>query len=168
MMDENQEEPTQRKVKKRKRVTQCEFYSSKSSVCARNMLLHGGDVFQQYLVDAYVKTEANRLHYIETHQKELNAASYSGLNDFLYNKAQKAGAVVGEKVILPSFFVGSPRAMNQGYQDAMSICGKYGKPTYFTTLTCNPKWPEIKKNILNHETARDCPDIVAGVFQLKL
>ena len=29
--------------------------------------------------------------------------------------------------ILPSSFIGSPRAMNQAYQDAMAICGKYGK-----------------------------------------
>ena len=103
------------------------------------MLLHCGDVFQQYVVDAYVKIEVNWLHFIENHQKELNFASYSGLNDFLYNKAEKAGAVVGEKVILPSSCVDSPRAMKQGYQDAMSICGKYGKPTYLTTIKCNPK-----------------------------
>ena len=48
------------------------------------------------------------------------------------------------------------------------VCEKYGKSTYFATLICNPKWPEIKNNILNHETTRYRPDIVARVFQLKL
>ena len=147
-IEEEDEGLPKRRGKKRKRITQCQFYSSKLSVRDENFLLHGGDLLQQYVTDAYVKTEANRLNFIETHQKELNAASYSGLNDFLNDRAQQTGATVGKKVILPSSFIGSPRAMKQGYQDAMALCGKYGKPTFFLTFTCNPKWQEITSNIL--------------------
>jgi len=45
----------------------------------------------------------------------------------------------GLPVILPSSFSGSPRAMQQLYQDAMAIVAKYGKPDLFVTYTCNPK-----------------------------
>lgn len=47
---------------------------------------------------------------------------------------------VGRRVILPSSFVGSPRDMNARYQDAMAIVRNCGKPDYFITMTCNPKW----------------------------
>ena len=130
--------------------------------------MYGGDLLQQYVTDAYVKTEADRLNFIETHQKELYAASYTGLNDFLNDRANQTGATIGRKVILPSSFIGSPRAMKQAYQDAMALCGKFGKPTFFLTFTCNPKWNEITKNILSHQSARDRPDLIARVFQLKL
>ena len=50
----------------------------------------------------------------------------------------------------------------------MCICGKFGKPTYFITMTCNPKWKEIIDNLLPGQTASDRPDLVGRVFQLKL
>lgn len=30
--------------------------------------------------------------------------------------------------------------MNARYQDAMAIVRNCGKPDYFITMTCNPKW----------------------------
>ena len=55
---------------------------------------------------------------------------------------------VGKTVILPSTFIGSPRHMQQCYQDAMAIVGKTGKPDIFLTMTCNPNWKEIQENLL--------------------
>ena len=52
----------------------------------------------------------------------------------------------GIPVVLPSSFSGSPRAMQQNYQDAMAIVAKYGKPDLFLTYTCNPKIREITEN----------------------
>jgi Helitron helicase-like domain at N-terminus len=43
-----------------------------------------------------------------------------------------------------------------------------GAPSLFITLTCNPNWPEIRRNIEPWQTASDRPDIVARVFELKL
>ena len=86
---------------------------------------------------------------------------------------------------------GSPRNMQQNYQDAMSIVRKFGKPDLFVTFTCNPQWEEVKANLLpgkyfgqnlNSEkllneywnfliwgqTYVDRPDLVARVFNLKL
>nr|KAJ0191261.1 hypothetical protein LSAT_V11C800441380 [Lactuca sativa] len=44
---------------------------------------------------------------------------------------------IGERVILPSSFTGGARYMMQNYLDAV--------PGFFITVTCNPKWPEIKR-----------------------
>ena len=56
----------------------------------------------------------------------------------------------GVRVVLPSSFSGSPRAMQQNYQDAMAIVLKYGKPDLFLTNTCNPKICEIIENLCNN------------------
>jgi hypothetical protein len=46
-------------------------------------------------------------------------------------------------VVLPATFAGSPRDMNQLYQDSMALVRKFGKPDLFITMTCNSNWPEI-------------------------
>lgn len=33
--------------------------------------------------------------------------------------------------------------MIQNYHDAIAICRVHGPSDFFTTSTCNPKWPEI-------------------------
>jgi hypothetical protein len=125
----------------RLRITQCEFYSNKLSIRKGifNGCLYGGPLTQQFIVDSYTKIEANRLNYLETHQKYLHVTQYNGLMDYISTRAAEDNITVGTPVILPSSFTGSPRAMKQGYQDAMAICGRFGKPTFFLTFTCNPK-----------------------------
>jgi len=52
---------------------------------------------------------------------------------------------IGSKVtILPSIMPGSPRAMKARMQDAMVIVRKRGKPEFFITFICNPKWPDVQ------------------------
>ena len=75
---------------------------------------------------------------------------------------------VGKVVILPSSFAGSPRDMQQQYQDAMAIVAKKGRPNYFLTYTCNPKSREIIENLLPGQRASDRPDLVSRVFKQKL
>ncbi|XP_024868730.1 uncharacterized protein LOC112452643 [Temnothorax curvispinosus] len=67
--------------------------------------------------------------------------------DHLDNREQNEGIKAGIPVILPSSFIGSPRNMQERYQDAMSIVRKFGKPDIFLTVTCNPQSPSIKENL---------------------
>ena len=120
------------------------------------------------MVDSYVKIESNRLKYLREYLSDLHVARYQGLADYLNNRADMSEFTIGNVYILLSSFIGSPRAMKQAYQDAMCICGKFGKPTYFITMTCKPKWKEIIDNLLPGQTASDRPDLVGRVFQLKL
>lgn len=53
----------------------------------------------------------------------------------------------GKRIILPSSFSGGARYMIHNYLDAMAICMSPGYPNLFITVTCNPKWPEIVRNL---------------------
>ncbi|KMQ84000.1 hypothetical protein RF55_18619 [Lasius niger] len=118
----------------------------------------------QFIHDAYMKTEANRLNYIKLNQPQLRAELYSGLMDHLDNRAQKEGITAGIPVILPSSFMGSPRNMQERYQDAMSLVRKFDKPDIFLTMTGNPQCPEIKD--LDGCLIEYRPDLVAKTFSL--
>ncbi|PKY52676.1 hypothetical protein RhiirA4_326791, partial [Rhizophagus irregularis] len=50
----------------------------------------------------------------------------------------------------------------------MTIVSHFGKPDLFITFTCNPKWPEITRELLSYQTAADRPDLTARVFHIKL
>ncbi|CAF0979416.1 unnamed protein product [Brachionus calyciflorus] len=95
-------------------------------LCYPLLFLHGtpgysGDIphnrasllklLQQYMVDAYVKTERNRLDYIEANQHTLRRDSYTGLTDYLRTVAEEENRDVGSIYILPSTFTGSERYM---------------------------------------------------------
>ncbi|XP_053101885.1 uncharacterized protein LOC128323190 [Hemicordylus capensis] len=153
----------------RVRVTQMQYYGYRLSIRDNiNPFLNAGCLTQQYIVDAYVKTEANRLNFIRQNQPKLRVEKYSGLMDHLNETATATGLIPGKTFILPSSFAGSPRNMLQNYQDALAIVRKYGKPDLFIKMTCNPNWSEIVENLEHGQAAASRPDLVARVFHLKL
>ena len=127
--------------------------------------MYGGKLFQQYIVDSYVKTEAARLDFIRRQQKDLRVELYQGLMDHINSQAEQHKLTPGKIVILPSSFQGSPRAMQQNYQDAMAIVSKFGRPDLFLMFTCNPKCKDITDNLADGQRAEHRPDIVARVFK---
>ena len=146
-----------------------QFYSYRLAVRQTFSAIHyAGKLFQQYIVDAYVKTEQNRLAFHRQNQNILRVELYKDLMDHLANEAPIQGLKPGRIVILPSSFQGSPRAMQQNYQEAMAIVRKYGKPDLFITFTCNPRWKETEEQLFPGQTSSDRPDLVARVFKLKL
>ena len=56
--------------------------------------------------------------------------------------------------------------MQQNYQDAMAMVGKFGKPALFLTYTCNPGWREITENLAGCDY-QSRPEIVCRVFNAK-
>jgi hypothetical protein len=58
--------------------------------------------------------------------------------------------------------------MGQLYQDVMTRVCKFGTPNLFVTFTCNPKWKEITDTLLPKQYAKDHPELVTCVFNLKL
>ncbi|KAL0328120.1 UNVERIFIED_CONTAM: hypothetical protein Scaly_2244600 [Sesamum calycinum] len=88
-----------------------------------SIILHGGRLLQ-YVVDNYVKIEAQKLRWIRFHQNDIRAELYEGLQDCL-NAGENNAGNVGRRIILPSSFTGSPRDMYQRYQDAMAIVQKF-------------------------------------------
>ncbi|UYV70293.1 hypothetical protein LAZ67_7002421 [Cordylochernes scorpioides] len=145
------------------------FYSYRLAIRPGFSPIHyGRRLFQQYVVDAYVKTEGNRLNYIHQNQSLLRVELYQGLMDYIHEQEHSRGVRIGRISILPSSFPGSSRAMQQNYQDAMAIVRKFGRPDLFVTFTCDPRWTDIVENLLPNQNPSDRPDLVARVFNLKL
>lgn len=131
-----------------------------------NHLLQCRELFHQYIVDMWVKIESERLLYIKLHQSELRAESYIHLRDAIVNDGNVRD--IGQLVILPSTFTGSPRHMHEYAQDAMTYVRNYGRPDLFITFTCNPKWPEIIDNLMTGQKHTHRHDLTARVFKQKL
>lgn len=154
----------------RSRVTIREFYSHRIANRNNNIFHLGGKLFQQFVVDVSVRDESNKLAYIRNQQAVWRSEAYDGCMDYVSATDINYGGQdepEGRDLILPASFTGSPRNMYQNYQDAMAIVREFGKPTYFITMTANPKWPEIQSSLHVGQTAADRPDIVARVFHLK-
>ncbi|XP_055308584.1 uncharacterized protein LOC129572604, partial [Sitodiplosis mosellana] len=133
---------------------------------AENHLLKFQRLFQQYLVDMYAKIESERLLYIRLNQKKLRVDNYIHLRDAIAKDGKTAN--LGQMVILPSTFTGSPRHMHEYAQDGMTYIRKYGRPDLFITFTCNPNWTEITELLQPGQSSAHRPDIVARVFKQKL
>ncbi|XP_044588730.1 uncharacterized protein LOC123267907 [Cotesia glomerata] len=131
-----------------------------------NVILRFRELCQQFMVDMYAKIEGERLRYLRYNQLKLRVEEYIHLRDAIVNNAD--AAEIGNSVILPSSYVGSPRHMQEYIQDALTFVREYGRPCLFITFTCNPKWPEITSLLLPGQNAIHRHDITARVFRQKL
>ena len=92
-----------------------------------NTMLYDKRLFQQYVVDMYIKVETSRLDYIKKHQKQICADLYQGVVDSLQARDYCADAV-GKWTIGPSSFIGGRRDRRRRYLDAMTLVQKYVNP----------------------------------------
>ena len=136
-----------RKSKKRKSISCREYYCYKLQIRPkiRTILLHAKRLLQQYSVDMYIKLETSRLDYFRNKHEEIRAHLYQGFVDSVVMGEIQARNI-GKKIILPASFIGGPIDMRKRYVDAMALVQRFRKPDIFLTMTCNPNWPEIKKN----------------------
>jgi hypothetical protein len=130
-----------------------------------NVLHKAGRLFQQYVVDQYLRVEHENLLFIRHHQTELRAECYQGVVDALQEDNM---ARIGQRIVLPATFIGSPRYMQKLFHDSMVLVRVLGKPDLFVTMTCNPTWPEILDELEPGQSPPDRPDIVVRIFELKL
>ncbi|XP_077246036.1 uncharacterized protein LOC143885875 [Tasmannia lanceolata] len=154
----------------RKNVTMREFYSYRIQYRSTEgrTLIESGQLFQQFVVDAYAAIEEQRLYWVRKHQRQLQGEVYQGLQDAVESGDHDARKI-GQRVILPSSFTGGARYMGHIFQDTMAICQWYGVPDLFITFTCNSKWIEITSawELILGQKVEDRPDIVARVFNIK-
>jgi len=152
------------------RVSQTEFYAFRlhTHIGEYPAIHRGGRLFQQYIVDMWASADQTRLSYLRHNQKKLRATLYSGLEDWVRSDETHDLNQLGMRTVLPSSFIGGPRSMQQRYQDAMAIARYFGTVDLFITMTTNPDWVEIQRELLPGQTSYDRPDLVARVFKMKL
>lgn len=168
-----------------KHLTSAMFYAYRIMIRDNdfNRLSHYCSLLSQYLVDMYAKIETERLNYLRHNQTKLRVESYAAIRDAMItdrepastnNTAQNTNTCentannIGQRVILPSTFVGGARYLNERTQDAMTYVRHYGTPDLFITFTCNPKWHEITEALFSGQKSYDRHDVVARVFHLKV
>ena len=87
-------------------LTMLQFYSARLAFRPFNKdfspLLYCGKLLHQYIVDAYVKVEANRINWIKSHQSELHVDQYKGLMDYV--RSNSGSGAIGRVTIMPSTF----------------------------------------------------------------
>ena len=139
-----------------------------------------GRLFQEYCCTAFARQEAMRLRYLSTHQQQLRVDQYRCLEDAVqasdHHAAGGADGRAGGNVVvagrpakvLPSSFSGGSRDLHGRFQDSMAIVRQQGKPSYFITATCNPKWPAVLRELKPGQQPHDRPDLLARVFHLML
>ncbi|KAL4564801.1 hypothetical protein LXL04_028872 [Taraxacum kok-saghyz] len=164
-MEDDLEDTNDRKD--RKTVTMREYYCYKFQIREqRNLILLGGRLFQQFVVDTYVKIETSRLDFCRKNQSTIRAELYQGVVDCV-TSGEVQPSMIGQRVVLPASFIGGPRDMRRRFLDAMALVQERGKPDIFLTMTCNPKWPEIQSELLPWQKAEDRPNLVSRVFRAK-
>ncbi|XP_076031041.1 uncharacterized protein LOC143019228 [Oratosquilla oratoria] len=130
-----------------------------------NYLTKGRRLFKQFTVDNYVKVESSKLSYLEFNQKQIHKERAD-----ILSVAEKNAT--GQRVVLPSTFIGGPRYMKERQQDALAYVTYFGSPDYFITFTMNPNWIELREAMdktgsFDTQT-NERPDLVSRVFKLKV
>lgn len=132
------------------------------------MLLRCGRLFTHYVVNMFASADQQCLAWIERNQPIFRAARFNNLEDATVHDGDNLDLNdLGQCVILPSSYTGGPCNMSQAFQDSMAIACYFHKVDIFLTVTTNPHWVEIERELLPGQTAYDCPDLVARVFQMK-
>lgn len=153
-----------------RRLTQTRYVAFRLQVRENeySTLLRGGRLLQRYVVDMFASIDQSRLYWLRGNQPRLRACLYSGLEDAVVDGDENVDLHnLGQRFILPSSYIGGPRHMQQRFQDSMAIARFFGQVDIFMTVTTNPLWPEITRELLPHQTTYDRPDLVARVFQMK-
>jgi hypothetical protein len=132
-----------------------------------NTFTYGKRLYQEWVVNQYSKVEGQQLRWVRLYQTTLRADQYKGIVDAMQQDGANS-TNFGRMVVLPATFAGSPRHMNQLYQDSMALVRKFGKPDLFITMTCNPNWLEILHELRPGEETNDRPDLTSRVFNMKL
>ncbi|XP_074356592.1 uncharacterized protein LOC141696335 [Apium graveolens] len=94
------------------------------------------------------EVEQYHLEWIKRNQKTIRSDLYNSIRDSL-RKGDSDTKCQGKNVILPATFSGSRRYISQYFKDSLAICHSIGHPSFFLTMTCNTKWPEIQ-SMLQH------------------
>jgi len=97
-------------------------------------------------------------NYIRHNLSLLRTDTYINLKDAICKEDVNIDQL-GKKVILPSMLTGSARYMHEETQDETTYVRDYCRPDLFITFICNPKWEDLKNELMPGQSPQDCHDI---------
>ncbi|CAG8714197.1 27868_t:CDS:2, partial [Dentiscutata erythropus] len=88
-----------------KKVTARQYYAYKlhNRQDSSSLLHYGGRLFQQYVVDNYIKIESERLNYLKFNQDKLRKELYQGLHDSYKSGITNMLEIETRTILLSSF-----------------------------------------------------------------
>jgi hypothetical protein len=95
----------------------------------------------------WASADQSRLSFFQFSQGRLRATLYSGLEDLANGDEIGNPQDLGKRMVLPSSYIGGPRHQQQRYQDAMAIARFFKRIDLFITMTANPRWDEIVREL---------------------
>ncbi len=126
-------------------------------------------LFQQFLINMYVKVASERISYLHHNQDQLRHDNYTSLraaNGDIAGIQDEAEQVRrGTLVVFPSTFVGGDQWMRQKMHDIIATSNTLGFPDIFLTMTCNPHWTEITESLEPGQSGKDRIDPCNRSFQ---
>ncbi|XP_076066101.1 uncharacterized protein LOC143039746 [Oratosquilla oratoria] len=149
------------------RITPSYFYTSMYMERQNmfNYVTKSRGLFQQFVVDNYIKMESMGLLYIELNQSNIRKERTDILRC-------EDGKIKGQRIIIPPTYIGGPRYMKQRQQDALAYVSNYGSPDFFITFTMNPAWEELSKAAEQtggtSTNKGDRPDLISRIFKQKV
>eukprot|EP00664_Eupelagonemidae_sp_cell27_P010177 gene10177-390_t len=124
------------------------WYARQRLFCERTLHVCGR-LLNEWLVDMFCRIDDNRLNYLATAegQKKLRIAETGDIEHYCEDTEAGKGADPDKpgRILLPSSHTGSKRQMWTLLQNACALSLRRKKATFFDTMTCNGKWPEIKR-----------------------
>ena len=137
--------------------TQIEWY--RGLLLTEPRFLTFGRLTCEYVVDMYSRTEDDRLNY-------LRMARTIQSSGFENRPHQPTADLIRNKI--PASFMGSRAWASDQVADALALARDLGNPTFFITMTSNPKWPEIADQVKPGQHFTDLPTVVCRAFHVRL
>lgn len=119
-----------------------------------------GRLTNEYIVDMWSRALECRLNFIRANLMRIAKADAELMGQEFVPDT--------ENIFLPSSFVGSMKWTSEQVSDTLAIAAQFGPPTFFITITCNPKWPEITSRLRIGQNHTDIPAVVVRVFRNRL
>ena len=137
--------------------TQIQWYRHLFLVEPRPLQL--GRLTCEYVVDMYSRTEEERLQYLKR-SRAIQASAFENTPQW------PTADLIRYKI--PASFMGSQAWASDQVADALALARDLGKPSFFITMTSNPKWPEIVDRLRPGQHFTDIPSVVCRAFHVRL
>jgi hypothetical protein len=130
-------------------------------------VLHRDDrLFQQYVVDAWVNCDINKLNWLRNNQNNICANVYNELANNLRRNNVDA-TTLNRRFILSFNYTNDAWFMQKLFQDNMIIIKYFERSTFFVIFTINSNWFKIQNELKSKQIATNRSNIVTRVFQMK-
>jgi hypothetical protein len=114
---------------------------------------------EEFCLDTWCRILEDRSTYWRGKELQTRIANIRSARDAKY-----LGRNIG--TVLPPTIPGSPAYQAELTDEAMAVVVRFGPPTYFITMTCNSKWPEIVA--MTEPGHAPSPIVICRVFKQKV